>query len=483
VRSHLSFFSRLTTLLVIGFTFPLQVTSGEEGVSTESQSARGLKLLRTQAYGKADLQVAQFDQLWTVWPEEFRRMAAELPPTQRRHLAFERYGMVADPDDPSGLPLGVVQTDDGGWVMNCLSCHQGKVAGQVLWGVGNSHFAFQTFIDDIVLLMRESGQPANPMLSLLPLGSSDGTTNAQIFSVFLSAMRDEQLNRLNFPRLLKFQHHDLDAPALWNVKHKQHLYIDGFVPKSHRIIMQFTLVPSNNAEEIKQREAGFKDILAWIESLESPRYPWAIDHELAIRGEAIYHRACSECHGSYRSADALFAPGIPSEGWPGAGSPVHRRKILDYPERRIPIEEIGTDPIRLTGMPVEHRRFYRDSWFGDYGHLEIEESPDGYIAPPLDGIWASAPYLHNGSVPTLWHLMNSTERPVVWKRTADGYDQKNVGLEVEVFDHFPEGVVRSDDKRRYFDTRINGKSASGHTYPDDLTEEEKWALIEYLKTL
>jgi hypothetical protein len=150
---------------------------------------------------------------------------------------------------------------------------------------------------------------------------------------------------------------------------------------------------------------------------------------------------------------------------------------------RIPIEELGTDPVRLTGMPVEHRRFYRESWFGDFGQLEIEEDPDGYIAPPLDGVWASAPYLHNGSVPTLWHLMNSKERPVVWKRTADGYDQKNVGLEVEVFDHLPEGVDRPDEKRRYFDTRINGKSATGHTYPDDLTDEEKWALIEYLKTL
>lgn len=456
----------LWTLLLFSW-LPSMLVWAETNETAESQAERGLRLLRTQAYGRADLKVDQFDQLWKVWPEEFKQLAANLPEQERRSLSFERYGLVADPHDPEGLPLGIVQTEEGGWVMNCLACHQGKVAGEVIWGVGNSHFAFQTLIDDLVSLLKESGQPTNPLLSLLPLGKSDGTTNAQIFSVFLSAMRDRDLNRLNFPRLYKFEHHDLDAPPLWNVKHKQRLYIDGFAPKSHRIIMQFTLVPSNEAEDIKQRESGFKDILAWIESLESPKYPWPIDHDLAARGNVIYHNQCSQCHGSYEYGS----------------SDIGGSRSLDYPEIRVPLGEIGTDPVRLTGMPVEHRRFYRDSWFGEYGDLEIEEEPDGYIAPPLDGIWASAPYLHNGSVPTLWHLMNSSERPAVWKRTANGYDQKNIGLELEVFEQVPEGIERPDEKRRYFDTRLKGKSAAGHTYPDALTQEEKWALIEYLKTL
>ena len=81
-------------------------------------------------------------------------------------------------------------------------------------------------------------------------------------------------------------------------------------------------------------------------------------------------------------------------------------------------------------MPPEHRRFYRESWFGEYGKLDVVEEPDGYVAPPLDGIWASAPYFHNGSVPTLWHVLHPDERPAVWLRSEDGYDQQRVGLEV-----------------------------------------------------
>jgi cytochrome c peroxidase len=107
----------------------------------------------------------------------------------------------------------------------------------------------------------------------------------------------------------------------------------------------------------------------------------------------------------------------------------------------------------------------------------------GYVAPPLDGIWASAPYFHNGSVPTLWHLLHSDQRPVVWKRTEDGYDQNKVGLEIETFDKIPANVKANTHRRRYFDTKLPGKSAAGHTFPNVLDEDQKRDLLEYLKTL
>jgi hypothetical protein len=134
-------------------------------------------------------------------------------------------------------------------------------------------------------------------------------------------------------------------------------------------------------------------------------------------------------------------------------------------------------------MPVEHRQFYRDSWFGEYGKLEVVDNPDGYIAPPLDGIWASAPYFHNGAVPTLWHVLHPSARPAVWMRTEDGYDQERAGLEVAEFVRRPQEVTAPDERRRYFDTRMSGKSAAGHNFPDELTEDEKRAVLEYLKTL
>jgi hypothetical protein len=123
------------------------------------------------------------------------------------------------------------------------------------------------------------------------------------------------------------------------------------------------------------------------------------------------------------------------------------------------------------------------SWFGDYGKHEYNLEPTGYVAPPLNGIWASAPYFHNGSVPTLWHLLHPEQRPVVWRRTLYGYDHPKLGLEVEVFEELPAGVQRADERREYFDTRKKGKSAEGHLFVNELTEDEKRAVLEYLKTL
>jgi hypothetical protein len=105
------------------------------------------------------------------------------------------------------------------------------------------------------------------------------------------------------------------------------------------------------------------------------------------------------------------------------------------------------------------------------------------VAPPLYGVWASAPYLHNGSVPTLWHLFHSDRRPVVWTRTEDGYDQQRVGLEFTEVSELPADADTPAERRHYFDSRIPGKSAAGHEFPEELSEDEKTAVMEYLKTL
>lgn len=436
--------------------------AGEDSSSSaaETPAERGLRLLLTRPFMGSDLTEEDFDLLWTVWPEPLRSDAEAASPEERRRMAFSRYGFVESPGREGGPPLGYVDAGGGRWTMNCLSCHGGKVAGQVVPGLGNSHFAFQTLAQDAVKLLVSRGHQltAEELSQLaLPLGRSNGTTNAQIFSVALVALRDADLNFVPDRPLPRFEHHDLDAPPLWNVAKKQRLYIDGFVGKSHRVIMQFALVPSNDGETLRGWEDDFRDVLAWIESLQPPKYPWAIDQELAARGEKLFNRTCAGCHGTY--------------------GPDGR-----YPEEMVDIGVVGTDDARLVGMPVEHRRFFAESWFND-GDLEVIEEPLGYVAPPLDGIWASAPYLHNGSVPTLWHLFRRDKRPIVWLRSEDGYDQQRVGLEVVELDDLPPDARRGDEKRRYFDTRLPGKSAAGHYFPEDLTEDEKRAVIEYLKTL
>jgi len=250
----------------------------------------------------------------------------------------------------------------------------------------------------------------------------------------------------------------MDAPPWWHFQRKQFLYADGFAAKGHRGLMQFMLIKQNGPEKFREWEPDFRDVYTYITSIEPPKYPFPIERRLAAQGEVAFSRVCADCHGTY---------GVNGK----------------YPEKRIPISDVQTDPVRLQALSAQHRASYGQSWFASYGKLPNVSEPGGYAAPPLDGIWASAPYLHNGSVPTLWHLLHPAERPKVWKRTEDGYDQTRVGLEAEAFPAGPSDKVEGWQRRQYFDTTTFGKSASGHTYPDMLSEPEKQAVLEYLKTL
>lgn len=421
---------------------------------------RGLWFLLNKSYISVEFDQKDFDQFWTIWPEPLRSQA-QAAPEKRRQMSFDRYGMTAMPG--RDMPMGYVRDASGGWSMNCLSCHGGKVAGLAIPGLGNTHFALQTLTEDMRAFQRaQRGEGPGISLEglLFPLGWSDGTTNAQVAAVALTALRDSDLNflprkELRVPKLL---HHDLDAPPWWVLKKKKMLYADGYVEKSHRVIMQFVLLPNVPPEKIKSWDDDFRDILAFAESVTPPPYPRAVDRELAETGRLVFNDNCAECHGTY-----------------GPGG--------EYPEKRIPIEEVGTDRRRLDGIPLEHRRFFKQGWIGEEGEVEVVEQPDGYVAPPLDGIWASAPYFHNGSVPTLWHVLHPGNRPSVWKRTLDGYDHERIGLEIEELEAIPTNVKYPAELRHYFNTRLLGKSADGHDFPNVLSEDEKHAVLEYLKTL
>ena len=430
-------------------------------VSTaDAYSGRGYQILSTKPYIPPDFTQDVFDELWQTWEEPARSEAANATFDERRRMAFSRYGLTSVPGDPSGKPQQYIVDAAGNWTMTCLACHQGKVAGQVVPGLPNSLFALQSLADDVrATKLRMHKQLVRMDLGsvLFPLGTTNGTTNAIMFGVVLMGSRDAKLNVVaRIPP--KMVHHDHDAPAWWNFKKKTHLYSDGFASKGSRPLMQFMLIPENGPDKFHEWEADFKEIYAWLESLEPPAYPFAIDRPLAAKGEAVFSRACAECHGTY-----------------GAGGA--------YPNKIVSLDEVGTDPVRYQALSKEHRAGYGASWFAHFGDDDTIADTAGYVAPPLDGIWASAPYFHNGSVPTLWHVLHPSERPTVWHRSEDGYDQAKVGLEVTTSDRVPEDVKVPHQLRSYFDTKKFGKSAAGHPFPDELTEAEKEAVLEYLKTL
>lgn len=428
-----------------------------------ADAARGYEALRTREFLPPDFDEEVFAALWTVWPEPERSAAEKADHATRRRLTFSYYGLTPAPEDHDGTKpaLGYVAGENGNWVMNCLACHGGKVAGRIIPGLPNSHTALQTLTEDVrlVKLARQKKLGHLDLATLqLPLSTTNGSTNAVIFGVVLGTYRNPDMTVDTGRKLPPLMHHDMDAPPFWNVKRKKSLYADGHAPKSPRPLMQFILLPRVPPETLTEWEPQFADILAWIESLEPPKYPFEIDRELAARGQPIFVEHCSRCHGTY--------------------GPDGR-----YDQKTIPLDEVGTDPLRWRSLTREHRQWVKDGWMSHFGADPVDVEPVGYVAPPLDGLWASAPYFHNGSVPTLWHLLHPDTRPAVWKRTEDGYDRERVGLEIESFDKFPGGVQAAAHRRRYFDTKLSGKSAAGHTFPNILSDDEKRALLEYLKTL
>src|SRR5262249_11812542 len=175
-------------------------------------------------------------------------------------------------------------------------------------------------------------------------------------------------------------------PAWWLLKKKKTMYHTGTTDaRSVRSLMQFMLSPPTPRATFDQEEATFADIQAYLLSLTPPKYPFPVDQKLAKRGEKLFTETCARCHGTYGAK------------W-------------TTPNKVIPLDEIGTDRTRYLGFSQRMAEHYNESWFGQEKRPGVTgkvTATKGYQAPPLDGVWATAPYFHNGSVPTVYHVLNS----------------------------------------------------------------------------
>jgi mono/diheme cytochrome c family protein len=414
---------------------------------------KGFEFLVHGQYGSSELTDELFDNLWQVWDGEDAKDAANLTREQRRVIAYKRYGFIDAPYENGGLPMGYAKGSDGVWRANCLACHGGSVLGKPMLGAPNNRVDLSTFNEDLFLLSAKlQGKPVSRPVELpMNFGTSKGVTNAVVFSHILLSHRDKDLDLTFFQTDLgPIINHDLDAPPWWNVSQKQTLYLDGFVPKSARALTQFSMGIHNSGEKIRGMLPDFENVLAFLESQQPPTYPGKVEKALAQKGKGLFEQRCAGCH---------------------TGSSL------------IPIEVVKTDPLRLAGLTKEFIEYYRDSWLGDYGRMNVLTGNKGYIPPSLRGIWASAPYFHNGSVPTIEAVLEPSARPKIWKvRDYDAYDHEKLGMVFDVVGEIPSGLAPSD-ARRYYDTSVPGKSNSGHTFAESLSKEDKKALIEYLKTL
>jgi RoxA-like, cytochrome c-like len=240
----------------------------------------------------------------------------------------------------------------------------------------------------------------------------------------------------------------VDLPQIWNQRPRENLWLhwDGNNNKLEE--RNYAAAMAVGATPQSVIPASFKEVTDFLLDLQPPRYPFPVDQTKAARGKVIYQRECASCH----------AFGEPRNG------------------QVTPIDQIGTDRHRLDSFTQQLVDKFHSINFGPPFKFDAYRKTNGYSNVPLDGCWARAPYLHNGSVPTLWDLLQPVDkRPTVFYTGYDVYDPKNVG-----FITTGSEAERSGFK---YEVCMPGNSNIGHTYGTKLKDDEKWDLIEYMKTL
>jgi hypothetical protein len=285
-----------------------------------------------------------------------------------------------------------------------------------------------------------------------------GPGRVDTFNPYKGLQFNWQLERLPLDELSAAS----DFPSLWNQRPRagMQLHWDGNNDSVDERNLSASL--GTGVTPVTIDHARLQRLRNWIWTQPPPQYPYAIDRARAARGQELYRVHCQDCHADDRFKEASDFKAAQAVG-PKIGTVV-------------PIEAIGTDPARLNSYTYEFASnqysLYPDSPYR-FTHFRKTQ---GYANQPLDGIWARAPYLHNGSVPTLRQLLDAPEtRPTQFYRGYDVFDRARVGF---VYD------VAEENGRRFFtfDTTRRGNGNQGHTYGTNLPPADKDAIVEYLKT-
>jgi mono/diheme cytochrome c family protein len=237
-------------------------------------------------------------------------------------------------------------------------------------------------------------------------------------------------------------------------------HLDGLAGVASLFVSSTQGIPPASARRAIPR---VRDVIEFVHALEPPRFPGPVDTVLAAQGRGVYEVACADCHGTYTRD--LGAP-----------------RLLSHPNRLVAQDRMLTDAVRWGTVDSTSLRLMGD--LGYDGLIEAVAS-GGYVAQDLSGLWATAPYLHNGSVPTLWHLLHSEERPARFYVGGHALDYELMGIAGETDEggtyRYRTGYEAWSTPFLY-DTRESGRSNRGHEFRT-LSEADKRALLEYLKLL
>jgi mono/diheme cytochrome c family protein len=311
------------------------------------------------------------------------------------------------------------------------------------------------------------------------------------------------------------------------------------------------------------------DANTWIDSLKAPVYPGTINTALAEEGAVLFHTldlwassrnnpvprpgagngSCASCHGAYAPRYVNDPTFLASPALEGMAAYITPQRIIQTDAVR---QQTNNEAVQIAGA---NNFFGYPSTAGTANDCGPQNRADlrgnrelGYLAPPLYGLWATAPYMHNGSVPNVWEVLKPADRKPLWKRKSktprwdqtgraimgydtsmSAYDTAKLGFKYDVIqcknpsllDPLPSPYLRCDpnddlllswydalltnlygnvilawnvlfpptitntdiENRKIYNSHMFGQGNGGHAFNSVLTDNERKAVIEYLKTL
>ena len=560
------------------------VTAGATLIKGNGAVGAGSATGGSSGDGLGGISVKSYNDLWRVWGLPGR-------PSNFDELAAQRYGFALsgernpypltgeDPNKTNGgsgqLPMAFTQmrSDDGTWSgrlgITCSACHAGKV-GTATDGPGLGALYGAAGQGDIEVLLRDIG---NGIGAFLPFSDNKtrgtgGVTNFQAFVMLWligdkSALPGITLSSFVFAPATGTE----DSPQWWNTGHRPVKFFAGAMPMDATRIVLEAYMPLLRASDIYNfpeiqawTDAHDRQAEAWVNSVKAPNYPLPVNTALAEQGAILFHSknlwapnlnnpvpkpeggngSCASCHGAYSPRfvnDSTYLDAPAMEG------------IASY---RVEANVIGTDPAYRTGQNQGVTDYFKYSWLfyppspgapGVCYGSDQAQTYQGYVAPPLYGVWASAPYFHNGSVPNVWEVLKPSDRPAIWRRVSTptpagassrlimgydtdlgrAYDSQRLGWNYDTLScgdpgvtpfldcrpgnpsadtlsqrlfaalsgtiglswniEFPLMTTQQIEDRKIYNTHFYSQGNEGHEFTSVLTDAERAALIEYLKTL
>lgn len=372
-------------------------------------------------------------------------------------------------------------------VIRCVVCHGGKAAGRFYPGLGNKNVDVSQLgqdsyrwmglwarLQDLGRKTPEQIRLENRSLALYRLMGDPHIGNLTQGLVPVSLIKTWFYRVANQPVPATMSRQQVKVPAFWGYGKKEHFgaFVDGMGDASKAgWAAMVEIAAGQSPATVLENYRELQRVEHEIGKILPPPFPYAIDSARARAGGTVFARRCAQCHGTYERD--------------GQDLPVFAEPVF------VPWQLVRTDPDRIKVFDPDFNRLIDANPLRSILQRgKLTDAPPGYVAPRLHGIWARFPYLHNGSVPSIETLLRpSAHRPRAFLLRDAGeeyrFDRTALGLRL------PAGTIGrarleldgARGARDVYYVERAGHSNTGHEFGVDLSEKDKWALVEFLKTL